>query len=447
MHILIQIRPAPDVTSAVVSSPGKQTVADVVGDLPGVAVDPEYSPVAVPRPVSRVARANPLSMRQPLSFSYEAEDASVLVRGQVSDDELGTTLAMLAATRTDIVGVFADAGIQAGPVCGEPPIGTWEDVADKLHTADLHAENLDARDVTVAVVDNGINVERLRQLRGDVHLDETRSWSPPSVPHVPGRFPVDHGTMCAFDLLIAAPQAQLLDMPVLRTRESGQTVMEGYLSDAYKAYDHLRLILEATPESSRHLIVSNSWQCYSPRWDFGSSHPGNYSDNLAHPFNVAVANLESLGADVLFVAGNCGRDCPDSRCGYDGELPIGGANSHPQALCIAGVDIKDDRVGYSSQGPGRLARHKPDVCGYTHFRGSEVYGVGSADSGTSAACPVAAGVVAALRTAWSAAQVSPEQLRTVLQRTAADRSGLGFSDDYGFGVINVPQALAMLQRQ
>jgi hypothetical protein len=41
---------------------------------------------------------------------------------------------------------------------------------------------------------------------------------------------------------------------------------------------------------------------------------------------------------------------------------------------------------------------KPDITGYTHFLGSEAFGAGSPDAGTSAACPVAAGCAAALRT-------------------------------------------------
>jgi subtilisin family serine protease len=46
--------------------------------------------------------------------------------------------------------------------------------------------------------------------------------------------------------------------------------------------------------------------------------------------------------------------------------------------------------------PGRLTKNKPDVAGYTHFKGSGVY---TADGGTSAATPVVAGVVAAVRSA------------------------------------------------
>jgi subtilisin family serine protease len=110
-----------------------------------------------------------------------------------------------------------------------------------------------------------------------------------------------------------------------------------------------------------------------------------------------------------------------------------------------GRQLRGERVGYSSQGPGRLSERKPDLCAYTHFAGSEA--VGAADTGTSAACPVAAGVVAAVRTHRSAAELSPAQLRTLLHRTADDRSTVGFDHDYGYGVIDPPAILAALGRQ
>ncbi|AVZ72776.1 peptidase S8 [Streptomyces lunaelactis] len=447
MRVLIQVHPTPDITAAVIDSPGKQTAADVAGDLAGIDLDSSYLPVAMPKPVPKSGDGDPLSMRQPLDFSWEPVDASVLVRGEISDEESGPRLAALTGQQPNIVGVFADAVIESLPTCPDHPVGTWNDVASVLHVTKLHEQGLDGSSVAVAVVDSGINLVHLGSSGVTAAtVDQDRSWSPSSVPHLPGRFPVDHGTMCAFNVLIAAPSAHLLDVPVLLSRRREQTVMEGYLSDAIAAYAHLRSTLELMPENNRSLVVSNSWGPYTPSWDFPPGHPGNYSDSLAHPFNQAVAELANAGADVLFAAGNCGRECPDRQCGYS-VRPIVGANSHPQALSIGGVDVaKGGRLGYSSQGPGRLARRKPDLCGYTHFLGSQAYGVGKADTGTSTACPVVAGVVAAVRSAWSAKDLSPEEMRALLQRTAHDPSRRGFSDDYGYGTINVPGLLEALQQ-
>jgi subtilisin family serine protease len=146
---------------------------------------------------------------------------------------------------------------------------------------------------------------------------------------------------------------------------------------------------------------------------------------------------------ILFAAGNCGRDCPDNRCAFGNAPPIGGANSHPAVLCVAGCDLNSKRVGYSSQGPGRLTAKKPDVTTFTHFTGSQVFAP-DPDSGTSAACPVAAGVIAAIRSKHPSTQLSPMQLRALIGKTAADSGGKGFDSDFGYGVLDVAALRAAL---
>jgi len=81
-------------------------------------------------------------------------------------------------------------------------------------------------------------------------------------------------------------------------------------------------------------------------------------------------------------------------------------------------------VGYSSQGPGRLTAKKPDISIYTHFVG---FGVYPEDGGTSAACPVAAGVVAAIRSKYPVSKLSPLQLKSLIFKSAEEgRHGLRF---------------------
>ncbi|SEH03208.1 Subtilase family protein [Nonomuraea solani] len=447
MRVLIQLRPSPDLVAAVADPDRTATTADVADGLPGVELDTAFTPVALPRPVP-AAGGDPLSLNQPLDFSLAAEDASVLVRGTISDDELAARVTLLPTLRPDVVGVFSDPVIESAPTCGgDGPVGDWHDVERLLNVPGLHAEGLDGTGVALAVLDTGINAAHTaRQLGRGVTLDAERCWSPSGVTGRPGEFEVDHGTMCAFDTLLAAPQATLIDIPLLLSTRPGGSAMDGLLSDAVSAFAHLRNVLDAQPAASRALVVNNSWGSFSPEWDFPVGHPGNYSDNAAHPFNLMVAALDRAGADVLFAAGNCGRDCRDARCAYS-TRPIVGANSHPKALSIGGVDVNGDRVGYSSQGPGRLTARKPDVCAYTHFSGSGAFGAGEPDSGTSAAAPVAAGLVAAVRTRWPASRLSPAQLRALLRRTAEDRSEVGFDYDYGYGTLDPAGIIAALQRR
>ncbi|MCK2215998.1 S8 family peptidase [Actinomadura sp. ATCC 31491] len=447
MRVMIQLRPSPDLVAAVADPSRTATTADVADGLPGVELDTAFTPVAVPRPVP-AAGGDPLSLNQPLDFSLAPDDASVLVRGTISDDELVSRVTLLPTLRPGVVGVFADPVIESSPTCGgAPPVGDWHDVERLLSVAALHAEGLDGAGVALAVLDTGVNAAHAaRRLGRAVTVDAARCWSPQGVTGRPGEFAVDHGTMCAFDALIAAPQAAIVDIPLLLSTRPGGTAMDGLLSDAVAAFAHLRGVLEAQPAESRALVVTNSWGSFSPEWDFPVGHPGNYSDNAAHPFNLMVAALDRIGGDVLFAAGNCGRECPDGRCAYPSR-PIVGANSHPRALSVGGVDVNGRRVGYSSQGPGRLTARKPDVCAYTHFAGSRAFGESEPDSGTSAATPVAAGLVAAVRTRWPAARLSPAQLRALLRRTAEDRSEVGFDYDYGYGTVDPHAVMAALERR
>ncbi|WP_219470193.1 S8 family peptidase [Nonomuraea rhizosphaerae] len=447
MRVLIQLRPSPDLVAAVADPGRTATTADVADGLPGVELDTAFTPVAVPRPVPP-AGGDPLSLNQPLDFSLAADDASVLVRGTISDDELTARVSLLPTLRPDIVGIYADPVVQSSLTCGgDPPVGDWHDVERLLNVPGLHAEGYDGAGVALAVLDTGINVAHVaRQLGRGVTLDAGRSWLPAGVDGRPGEFEVDHGTMCGFDTLIAAPQASLIDIPVLRSTRPGGSALDGLLSDAVAAFAHLRTVLEAQPERTRSLVISNSWGSFSPEWDFPVGHPGNYSDNTAHPFNLMVASLDSVGADVLFAAGNCGAECRDGRCAYPNR-PIAGANSHPKALSIGGVDVNGERVGYSSQGPGRLTARKPDFCAYTHFAGSRAFGDGAPDSGTSAATPVAAGLVAAIRSRWPVSKLTPAQLRALLRRTGEDRSEVGFDYDYGYGIVDTAGVIAALQRR
>ncbi|WP_405166332.1 S8 family peptidase [Nocardia sp. NBC_01499] len=439
MRVLIQLRPSVDLITAVADRAVSVASADVAGHLPVIVLDHSYRPVAVPKSVPAVSGTD-----RP-TFSLAPEDASVLVRGEIDDDGVADSVTQLSAARS-VTGVFADPIIQTNLTCGDTPaVGTWHDVETLLHSADLTAAGLDGNSVALAIVDTGINAAKVKQVRGGtVNIDKARSWNPQGVTGTAGEFPVDHGSMCAFDALIAAPKATLLDLPVLQSKRQGGTVMDGLLSDALAGYAHLRTVLSDQPAASRALVISNSWGAFSPSWDFPVGQPGNYSDNPNHPFNVIVGSLESAGADIIFAAGNCGRDCPDSRCAYPSK-PIGGANSHPSVLSIAGVDTKNQRVGYSSQGPGRLTDRKPDICAYTHFLGSTVFGATDPDTGTSAATPVAAGLVTAIRTKWSATELPPAQLRALLQRTAIAQPG-GYNYDYGYGIADASAILAELKR-
>ena len=404
-----------------------------VPKIAGVTFEKSFAPANVPAMTPRTAMDVPYVSGGKFDLSFEPTDSTYVVRAELDETRIDDV-------RRDgaVVGVYADVEIQPTIICpGDPPMGTDADVERLLCVPQMHRIGMNGLGVLVAIVDTGFNLAYLAAHGKTITLDAARSWVP-NVGNVPGNAPVSHGTMCAFDTAIAAPQATFLDIQVLRSTATGPTPMSGVLSDAVRAYSHLCNIMVAPrrPGEHRSMIVSNSWGMFHPSWDFPVGDPGNYSDNPNHPFNRIVSALEQVGADILFAAGNCGRDCPDGRCQSVTANAIYGANGHPSVLTIAGVDVTKARVGYSTQGPGRLSRNKPDVCGYTHFRGSGVY---TADGGTSAATPVVAGVVAAVRTkrpyALGNPAASPAAVRALMRSTAEDQGTAGFDFDYGFGVV------------
>jgi len=97
---------------------------------------------------------------------------------------------------------------------------------------------------------------------------------------------------------------------------------------------------------------------------------------------------------------------------------IMGANAYPEVLTVGGCDSENDVIGYSSRGPARPLftaaevaqkpdlERKPDISAYTHFLGSKTLRNYLPDTGVSAACPVAAGCIAALRTKASPGKTS-----------------------------------------
>lgn len=442
MRVLVEVRPEqrPSVGMAMHAQFAEPPVNLEQLASTGLDVDVEYPPVVVPG--ARAADGkDTVRFALTADASFRPPDVSALVRGEIpeGDDQAGIIKELNA--HPQVSAVYSDPAIAPFLTCGgSPPVGNADDIARKLSVAALAEKGMNGEGVPVAVVDTGINMEHLQKMSHANPLDVAASFTPAGVASLPGQHPVEHGSMCAFDIGIAAPSATLLDHAVLLSTIKGAVVMEGYLSDAVLSFAQLRAHLEAMPEEGRSLVVNNSWGVFDPSWDFPTGSPGNYSDNPSHPFNLIVGSLEAAGADVIFAAGNCGVDCPDGRCNFT-ERPIGGANSHPDVISVAGMDLNGERVGYSSQGPGRLSKAKPDICSYTHFDGSKVFPV---DSGTSAAAPVLAGVVAAVRGKYPGSALSPVQLRALLCKSATDVGGIGFDYDYGWGAINPSALLALL---
>jgi hypothetical protein len=400
------------------------------------SLDHGYSPVPV--------RASSAS-GGPFVFSTHSLGTQFVVRGRIDVDDPSKVPQEIGNGR-----VYSDPTIRPFKTCvNSAAIGDQAQAVSKLDVNSLRAEGFDGEGVAIAIMDSGINLESLSNKPGiNPKIDSEYSWIPDKFTLGPGEYKVGHGTMCAFDALLAAPNATLLDYPLLIARGFAVHEAQPTVSDALKAYEFLQKkwvenIAQGDNAKYRALVVNNSWGIFNSEMDVPKGHPGRYIDNPNHVFHDSVAALERSGIDILFAAGNCGAGCPDPKCWNHTNQSIMGANAYTEVLTIAACDINDKRLDYSSQGPSidGMPPAKPDLTMYSHFLASEVAGTGAPDGGTSAACAVASGCVAALRTKISRTQMPPAALFKRLKDTARQVVPGGRNDDYGYGVMD-PTAAA-----
>ncbi len=395
----------------------------------GFSVDEEYEPISL------VLTGDDMA----------PQDETYVVRGVVDGEK---DLEKLRA-RPDVEGVWIDTPIapfpslsdaQPEPVespamapCPIPPCdcdprtpkGTIADVANYLGVNNIWSAGIRGTGIVVGVLDSGITAQGR-----PVKPNETSR----RIPRVIGGWPSDwgtesgkwgeHGNMCATDVLGMAPDAQLYDL-----RIAGAGGSPGTISRALQAFNWAisRHRTNGTPQ-----VLTNSWGIFQETWD------STYARNPNHPFTRKVVEAINEGILVLFAAGNCGDTCPDSRCGSDvgPGKSIWGANGHPLVMTVGAVNINEKFIGYSSRGPAALDPNKPDFCSISHFRGYF-----NSDSGTSAATPILAGVVALLKQAKSNA--TQNQIKSALKVTAKDIGPTGFDQHSGAGIV---QAFAAYRR-
>ncbi len=383
--------------------------------VPGMALDEKRRPVrhVTKRRLKRGSKSN-ARYRAPREETY-------CTVAHFRDEE---AIARFRHDKADRArGDFADPKIRMVAVPGGSKVfGSESDVRKLLGFDALQKAKCTGHNVRVAVMDAGVDATK---------ISVASRWSgAPAKSHW-------HGTMVAYDAKIMAPSARIFDYPILQN----QATLRAFASDAVRAFTRL---LELVRADDRPLVVVNSWGLTNLTGDDPIGAPGNYSANRNHPLNRVVADLVRAGADVLFAAGNCGTSTPYPGCGAQSgpAKSIHGAGSLPSVTCVGAVTYQDRRLSYSAQGPGFMEYLKPDLCAPSHFKGS---GVKVSDQGTSAACPVAAGVVAALRTKFSRKAVSPFQMKALLLRTARNLGKAGWDAGSGYGRIDAARALAAAQ--
>jgi len=341
-----------------------------------------------------------------------------------------------------VVGIGADLPFQATDCwcpgeAADPIYGNRSD-ANKLINADILNDNgLTGRDVNVVVIDRGLDLN---------HIKVAGRWQYATANQLPVATPDNHAMMVARHIQKLAPHAAIFDCAILPEHISD---IEQFMVVAHSAYAQMLADIASWKQNhsrSTQWIFVNAWAIYDRR----SEHPpGDYTNNPNHRFNAIVEQAAVADhIDIVFAAGNCGMFCPKMNCGRNDRGPgrsIFGANSHASVLTTGAV--RTDRVwlGYSSQGPGQsnLDTRKPDLCLPSQFR--ETYDSHLVNTGTSAACALAAGVIAALRSrpGWDSTTIPPDKLRNYLIKNASNYPH--WDGRLGHGILNVEAAFKELQ--
>ena len=303
------------------------------------------------------------------------------------------------------------------------------------------------RNVQVVIVDQGLD-QRLIPSKNFGGGWPVHGTLPGATQPKPDTIRRTHGMMIAQNILAVAPEVKLFDLPMV-PRKIGN-IQDFFVSTANAAYLQMLSDIRSyqVGQYPGPWILVNPWGIFDTESEFPT---GNYTNDPTHPFNLLVAGFVSNNVDVVFAAGNCGQFCPDTRCG-DSDIGPGndilGANSLGEVLTVGAVRADTMWLGYSSQGPGqpRLAHDKPDLCAPSQF--CETEDAFTVNTGTSAACALAGGVVAALRSTWNSATVSPGRLKTVLNTTARKTPDTGnprqWKARYGHGILDAEAAFKKL---
>jgi hypothetical protein len=337
---------------------------------------------------------------------------------------------------------------------GSVMFGRRRDARRTINADALSADVLCGQNVNVVIIDEGLDKHALKWRNWGGGLNWNGNPANPVTVGTAKR--TSHGMMIARSILDLAPGAVLYDVPLLPERIAS---VSGFFSGTSAAQAVFQTILakvaslRGRPRWAGPWILVNAWAIF----DRSTEVPwlGDYTENKAaggHPLIKEIRKaIQASNFDVIFAAGNCGEFCPSNRCGKVDRGPghsIWGANALPEVITTGAVLSDETWVGYSSQGPGPnvngLAHDKPDFCAPSDF--SETNDAAVRNSGTSTACGVTAGVVAALRSnpTWNQTLVPPAQLRQALIAGARQTHGPGWNARLGHGILDAAAAIAKL---
>jgi subtilisin family serine protease len=309
------------------------------------------------------------------------------------------------------------------PPLAQPEPGAYrylfvpDDVGLIINADRVHRLGATGKGVNVAMVDTGFYPHPFYNWHG--YSVQSVVLGPGAAD--PGKDVVGHGTGEAANIFAAAPGATLIPVKIADAN--------GNLVDATGGVN--------TAVAQKPQVISNSWgyNIDNMTWaQLQGANPSLYA--YLKTLEAAVANAVASGIVVCFSAGNCGYGFPGS---HPDVISVGGV--HPNYPFLSWDDLEASSYASSFDSKFYPGRHVPDLCGLVGRKtaqntaplimlpvqpGSQLDlpNTGAINdgwgifSGTSAACPQVAGVVALMREKKPG--LSPAQIKQILIKSAID---------------------------
>jgi hypothetical protein len=191
------------------------------------------------------------------------------------------------------------------------------------------------------------------------------------------------------------------------------------------------------------ILISQHSYIYSPAWD--TCNKRGYYDMMSYLVDKVAQKHPQL--THVYSAGNT-----QSQCGNNGFRTVSsGQQAAKNAIVVGAVDYKDAMSGYSSWGPIRDGRLKPDICAVgSQVRSTLMNNEYSANwNGTSMACPGVTGSIAQLYELYRnlyAEYPMASTIKAIVCNTARDLGLPGPDFKHGFGRIDGLSAAECIEK-
>ena len=308
------------------------------------------------------------------------------------------------------------------------------------------------KDVNVVIIDEGMNRNYMTSAFPNSEFAGGFVDRVPTRPD-PGAFNSGkgavhswHAHMILRNILRIAPEARIFDAPLLPSRVSN---VDAFTDDVQLLYEGIETYRDLSEYKDQPWVLVNAWAVADSIQEYDARITANrrYTVGELHHANVLLQDMSDR-FDIVFAAGNNGSFQPSPGAGLYNRGPersICGANSLSGVLTVGAANVNGTWIGASSEGPGQEALKynldhldKPDVVAPSWF--SEDQDTHQRSTGSSAACGVAAGMVAALRTTMRSQ--TPQELFDLIRAEARQIDGTGHSPRTGCGMIQFPELAA-----